>query len=80
MPEFDDRIPEGLLEHVMFRMVKRLDRGSASVRFDREPHLGGAAGHVISAMSFSRNHDDIKSRIMRLVGNTIRIFTPWFKF
>ncbi|MDE5750985.1 MAG: hypothetical protein K2H87_09520 [Duncaniella sp.] len=67
------------LEDVLFEVVKQT-KSPIKDRFKREPHLGGVAGHTVSSLAFSQNHDDIKSKFKRLVGNSFRIFAPWFKF
>lgn len=54
--------------------------GGNSLRFRREPHFGGLAGHIIDAASFSQKNDGLKSKAKRFVGNSIRIAMPWFKF
>ena len=68
-----------LLEGVLFDFVK-LNSGKLSLRFDREPHFGGLEGSNIAAVSFSKDQDSIKGKIKRYVGDSIRIFMPWFKF
>lgn len=67
------------LEDVLLDAVK-VSRSRIKVRFKREPHLGGVAGHTVHSLSFSRDHDDMKSKFKRLIGNAVRIFMPWFKF
>lgn len=67
------------LEDVLFAAVKGSDARIIN-RFRREPHLGGVAGHYVKSLSFSRDHDDAKSKFKRLIGNSVRIFIPWFKF
>lgn len=80
LDELDDSTSHGYLEQVMFRLVKST-RSRVSDRFDREPHLGGVAGHIMEGnLTYSRHHDDAKSKFKRLLGNTIRIFVPWLKF
>lgn len=69
-----------LLEEVLFDYVKQSSRDSMEVRFKREPVFGGFEGSVVDALSFSKNQQSVKSRFKRLVGNSIRIFTPWFYF
>lgn len=77
----DDYAPGGgkLLEDVLFRFVKS-HPGNYSLRFRREPQFGGVEGSNVSAISFSKNQDSMKGKLKRVVGNAIRIFTPWFKF
>lgn len=69
-----------LLEEVLFDYVKQSSRDSMEVRFKREPVFGGFEGSVVDALSFSKNQQSVKSRFKRLVGNSIRIFMPWFYF
>lgn len=68
-----------LLEAVLFNHVKTVE-ANRTLRFDREPQFGGLEGSDINAVSFSKRQDSLKGRFKRLVGNTIRIFMPWFKF
>ena len=69
-----------LLEEVLFKAVKAADPKDLVVRFPREPHFGGLAGHHIDAVSWSQKQDCPKEKIKRLVGNCIRIFIPGLKF
>lgn len=70
-----------LVENVYFEALKDYAVwGGKSLRFRREPHFGGLAGHTIDAASFSQKNDGLKSKAKRLVGNAIRITFPWFKF
>ena len=70
-----------LLEGVFYRMVKELPTtASVIVRFGREPQFGGVEGSNIKAFSFSKNQNSIKGKIKRFIGNSIRIFFPWFYF
>ena len=68
-----------LLEDVLFDATKSSNEKQI-IRFHCEPHFGGLAGHQIEAVSFSQNHDNLKSNLKRFIGNCIRIFIPWFKF
>ena len=68
------------LEDVLFDFVKKQSQG-VSLRFKREPHLGGLEGSEIAgAFIFTKRQDGPKGKLKRFVGNCIRIFTPWFKF
>lgn len=69
-----------LLENVYFEALKEHAGQPKSLRFKREPHFGGLAGHTIDAASFSQKNDGLKSKAKRFVGNSIRIAMPWFKF
>ncbi len=51
-----------------------------SLRFRREPICGGLQGSGAQTIAFSKSNQSLKSRIMRFVGNCIRIFMPWFWF
>ena len=51
-----------------------------SLRFKREPICGGLQGSSAQTIAFSKSNQSLKSRIMRFVGNCIRIFMPWFWF
>lgn len=68
-----------LLESVLFDFVRQ-NKGKMSLRFDREPHFGGLEGSNVNAVSFSKEQDSFKGKIKRMIGNSIRIFMPWFKF
>lgn len=68
-----------LLEGVLFDFVKH-NKGKMSLRFDIEPHFGGLEGSNIAAVSFSKDQDSLKGTIKRCVGDSIRLFMPWFKF
>jgi len=74
------------IECVWFRKFKSLlarsDRDSRvlSLRFRREPVLGGLQGSDANTAAFSKSNTSFKARTMRFVGNCIRIFTPWFWF
>ena len=68
-----------LLEGVLFDFVKH-NKGKMSLRFDIEPHFGGVEGSNIAAVSFSKDQDSLKGTIKRCVGDSIRLFMPWFKF
>lgn len=68
-----------LLENVLFKAYKKSDAKIVD-RFKREPHFGGLAGHQINAISFSQENDNMKAKIKRFVGNSIRVLFPWFKF
>lgn len=68
-----------LLEGVLFDFVKH-NKGKMSLRFDLEPHFGGLEGSNIAAVSFSKDQDSLKGTIKRCVGDSIRLFMPWFKF
>lgn len=50
------------------------------LRFNREPICGGMQGSSAQTVAFSKNNQSFKCRIMRLVGNGIRVFMPWFWF
>lgn len=67
------------LESVLYDATKSF-QGKIVDRFPREPHLGGMAGHQMNAVIFTQAHDDHKAKLKRIIGNGIRIFTPWFKF
>lgn len=72
-----------LLENLMYDYMKpfrHVANSPVNCRFKREPICGGLQGSTMDAMSFSQDNRSIKSRIMRLVGNGIRILTPWFWF
>ena len=71
------------IECVWYRTLSRFRnvRGSGvSLRFRREPVCGGMQGSVANTMAFSKCNDSLKSRAMRVVGNGIRLFAPWFWF
>lgn len=51
-----------------------------SLRFKREPVCGGLQGSSAQTIAFSKNNLSFKSRLMRFIGNCIRIFMPWFWF
>lgn len=51
-----------------------------SLRFDREPVCGGLQGSSGDTISFSKDNASFKSKVMRLAGNFIRTFAPWFWF
>ena len=68
-----------LLEGVLFDFVKH-NKGKMSLRFDREAHFGGLEGSNVNAVSFSKEQDSLKGQVKRMVGNSTRIFIPWFKF
>lgn len=67
------------LEEVLFNHVKAHPQG-LSLRFGREPHLGGYEGSVVDAVSFSRKQDSLKGNLKRHAGNAIRTFLPFFRF
>lgn len=69
-----------LLEGVLFHAVKATDPTDVVMRFPREPHFGGVAGHVVDAISWSSRQDCAKEKVKRFVGNCIRIFLPGLKF
>lgn len=69
-----------LLEGVLLEAVRSAAPEEIVVRFRREPHMGGVAGHVINTFAWSREQDCAKEKFKRLLGNAIRIFMPWFKF
>lgn len=68
-----------ILEDVLFKVVKE-SKDEISDRFDREPHIGGVAGHIGNSLIFTQSNDDLKSKIKLFIGNCIRIFLPWLKF
>lgn len=68
-----------ILEDMMFKVVKDA-KMPMSVRFAREPHFGGVAGHSGCGVGFSQSNDDFKQKVKRAIGNFIRIFMPWLKF
>lgn len=72
-----------LAEDVMFDYMKPFrgirDSG-VCCRFKREPICGGVQGSQVNAVSFSKSNKSLKARMMRLAGNCIRTFTPWFWF
>lgn len=68
-----------LLEDLMFRNCRNVKRNKY-LRFRREPHFGGLEGSSSETVSFSKNQDSSKAKFKRLMGNSIRIFTPWFWF
>ena len=51
-----------------------------SLRFRREPICGGLQGSSAQTIAFSKSNQSLKSRIMRFIGNCIRIVMPWFWF
>ena len=55
-------------------------RRGVSLRLRREPICGGLQGSSAQTIAFSKSNQSLKSRIMRFVGNCIRIFMPWFWF
>ena len=67
------------LEIVLFDFVKQ-NKSKMSLRFDREPHFGGLEGSNGDSFGFSKEQDSLKGKIKRMIGNSIRIFMPWFKF
>ena len=69
-----------LLEDVLFRAVKATEPSDVILRFPREPHFGGMAGHYMNCLSWSQNQDCTKEKFKRLLGNTIRTFLPSLKF
>lgn len=71
------------IENVWFRILKpfRGRRESGVVlRFAREPVCGGLQGSSAQTFAFSKSNTSFKARLARLVGNAIRLFTPWFWF
>ena len=77
--DYEGRLVEGLLYDYMVQFRK--SRSARVVcRFKREPICGGLQGSNIQSVSFSKNNDSMRSKVMRLVGNCIRIFFPWFWF
>ena len=82
LEELDD-YKKDLLEDLFYKIVMQNienDNLKVKCRFSREPHFGGIEGSNVNAVSFSKNQDDIKSKIKRFVGNIFRIFFPkiWF--
>lgn len=72
-----------LVEDMLFEYMKPF-RGKrntgVSCRFQLEPICGGLQGSSGDTLSFSKDNMSIKSKIMRLAGNCIRTFMPWFWF
>ena len=59
---------------------RREKDSGVSLRFKREPVCGGLQGSSAQTIAFSKDNLSFKSRLMRLVGNCIRICMPWFWF
>lgn len=53
---------------------------SASLRFGREPHLGGVAGHSGPATLTTSSHQGPKATAKRLLANALRCLIPGFWF
>lgn len=81
--DYDGRFVEVILYNVLSQLTDQFHKAKEagiSVRFPREPRFGGIEGSVVSAVSFSKNQQSLKSRVKIFIGNFIRIFMPWFKF
>lgn len=76
--DYEGRLAEGLLFDVMKSSLANGEK--VSCRFKREPIFSGFEGSNVNAITFTKNQDSYKARFKRFVGNTIRLFTPWFKF
>ena len=71
------------IENVWYRILSKY-RGKKDsgviLRFNREPICGGMQGSSVETIAFSKSNMSAKAKLARLVGNCIRIFTPWFWF
>lgn len=71
------------VENVWFKVLKPYRGRKVSkvhLRFGREPVCGGLQGSSAQTIAFSKSNQSLKSRIVRFIGNCIRIFMPWFWF
>ena len=69
------------IEEVLFQFVKQRTGGDKlSLRFRREPHMGGMEGSHVTVNSFTRQHDSWISKTKRYAGNIIRVCFPWWYF
>lgn len=71
------------IECVWYDVLKRyrgVKNSGVSLRFKLEPICGGLQGSSAQTIAFSKDNQSFKSMIMRFVGNTIRMFMPWFWF
>lgn len=71
------------IENIWFRILKTY-RGQENcgvrLRLPVEPVCGGLQGSLAQTLVFSKNNESMKAKAIRLVGNCIRTFTPWFWF
>lgn len=71
------------IENVWFSILKPFREKkdySVSLRFSREPICGGLQGSSVQTFVFSQSNNSIKARILRFIGNSFRLLTPWFWF